>query len=637
MDNRLVFLTALLVTLSWMSVGATTAAPTTAAATQAPPIKPNTTVTELMTAINRADCGTGQLCAAQPSNCDPSTSSSCFFLAAKQSSGRNFDFGLSGESDGYLAATLSLDNIPGGNDTTYVCAKNGSVVQFFGALLNNDILTVKELDVGSVKGKIDGNKIQCTFSATVPAPITRTKIFAVAISTGAYNSADGTLGSPNFELKSDPLNLAIPAVVGAATTAAPTTAAATQAPPIKPNTTVTELMTAINRADCGTGQLCAAQPSNCDPSTSSSCFFLAAKQSSGRNFDFGLSGESDGYLAATLSLDNILGGNDTTYVCAKNGSVVQFFGALLNNDILTVKELNVGSVKGKIDGNKIQCTFSATVPAPITRTKIFAVAISTGTFNSANGTLGSPNFELKSDPLNLATPAVVAAATTAAPTTAAPTTAAATQAPPIKPNTTVTELMTAINRAGCGTGQLCAAQPSNCDPSTSSSCFFLAAKQSSGRNFDFGLSGESDGYLAATLSLDNILGGNDTTYVCAKNGSVVQFFGALLNNDILTVKELNVGSVKGKIDGNKIQCTFSATVPAPITRTKIFAVAISTGAFNSADGTLGSPTVQFKSDLLNLANASANVTNVASHAITIQQSLTQALLITVGVLVLTVL
>ena len=67
-------------------------------------------VSPLQTAINRTDCGDGQLCAAQPSDCDPSTSSSCFFLAAKQISGRNFDFGLSGESDGYIAATLSLDS-----------------------------------------------------------------------------------------------------------------------------------------------------------------------------------------------------------------------------------------------------------------------------------------------------------------------------------------------------------------------------------------------------------------------------------------------------------------------------------------------------------------------------------------------
>ncbi|XP_033961596.1 putative ferric-chelate reductase 1 [Pseudochaenichthys georgianus] len=202
--------------------------------------------------------------------------------------------------------------------------------------------------------------------------------------------------------------------------------------------------------------------------------------------------------------------------------------------------------------------------------------------------------------------------------------------------------MTPINRADCGTGQLCAAEPSDCDPSTSSSCFFLSAKQNSGRNFDIGLSGESDGYLAATLSLDNILGGNDTTYVCANKNGVVKFFGAVLNNGKLTLRELPVDSVKGKITGKKIQCSFSATVPAQITRVAQFAVAISTGTFNSSTDALGDPSTQLKSPLVNLENPNTTVTNelatnTSSHAITIQQSLTQALLFTVGVLGLTVL
>ncbi|KAG8005985.1 putative ferric-chelate reductase 1, partial [Nibea albiflora] len=62
----------------------------------------------------------------------------------------------------------------------------------------------------------------------------------------------------------------------------------------------------VSSTDCGTQQLCAAEPSSCDPSTAGSCFFLAAKRQSGQNFEFALAGESEGYLAATLSTDSTL-------------------------------------------------------------------------------------------------------------------------------------------------------------------------------------------------------------------------------------------------------------------------------------------------------------------------------------------
>ncbi|TKS93186.1 putative ferric-chelate reductase 1 [Collichthys lucidus] len=207
------------------------------------------------------------------------------------------------------------------------------------------------------------------------------------------------------------------------------------------------------------------------------------------------------------------------------------------------------------------------------------------------------------------------------------------------------------NSSGCGTEQLCAGEPSSCDPSTDGSCFFLAAKRQNGQNFEFALAGESDGYLAATLSTDSTLGGNDTTYVCAINNSVVQFFGALLNNGQLVVKELNVNSVKGRVTGRKIQCRFTATVPVSRARTTSFTLGISTGDFNSTSGTLGAPQTKLRSNQVNLANPNTTVTNqvtsnatttpspntTPSHGVTFQQSLTQALLISAAVLSLAML
>ncbi|XP_035850249.1 putative ferric-chelate reductase 1 isoform X2 [Sander lucioperca] len=208
-----------------------------------------------------------------------------------------------------------------------------------------------------------------------------------------------------------------------------------------------------------------------------------------------------------------------------------------------------------------------------------------------------------------------------------------TAAPPLTPNTTVENLETPLSRTQCGKTQLCAATPSQCDPSTSGSCFFLAVRQTSGNNFEFGLSGESDGYIAASLSSTSTQGGNDITYVCANNKGVVKFFGALLNNGRLTVTTLNVNSVKGSINGTKIQCTFAATVPTPSTRAPSLAIAISTGSFNSTSGDLGAPNTRFSSSPVDLANPNATVTNNLSvNTTTLQQSVMQAMLITVAVL-----
>ncbi|XP_070710842.1 putative ferric-chelate reductase 1 [Pempheris klunzingeri] len=220
-------------------------------------------------------------------------------------------------------------------------------------------------------------------------------------------------------------------------------------------------------------------------------------------------------------------------------------------------------------------------------------------------------------------------------------------APPLTPNVTVETLETPISNVGCGSQQLCAAEPSACNPSVAGSCFFLAVEQQSGQIFEFRLSGQSTGYIAATLSTDTSLGGNDTTYVCANDNGVVKFIGTFLNDGQLIEAMLNVNSVKGSVNGEKIQCTFAATVPSQVTsRASNFALGISTGTFNSSSGALGNPNTRLRSTVVDLQNPSTVVSNEIStnnptsppiamttnHAITLQQSLTQALLITVGVL-----
>nr|XP_043876439.1 putative ferric-chelate reductase 1 isoform X2 [Solea senegalensis] len=250
-------------------------------------------------------------------------------------------------------------------------------------------------------------------------------------------------------------------------------------------------------------------------------------------------------------------------------------------------------------------------------------------------------------PHNMSTPMPVNDTSTPMPTTAAP----ATEAPSVVANITVETLNTSITRTQCGTEELCASEPADCDPSQDSSCYFLSAETQNGNNFTFGLSGESEGYIAVSLSTDETVGNNDTTYVCANNNGKVKFFSTVLNNGQLTRAERNVGSVKGSVNGNKIQCTFVADAITAQTRAAGVTVAISTGPFNSSTDDLGSPNLQFKSNVIDLANPNATVTNTISnttnsntttttanpsnHGITFQQTLMQALLISFGILGLT--
>ncbi|CAB1345523.1 unnamed protein product, partial [Coregonus sp. 'balchen'] len=196
MDNisRLMFV--FMMAMAYMAMGAeaqnSTIAPNTtiaANATMAPNVTMapvvNTTVTDLT------------FCAAVPDNCDPSVAGSCFFVSTQQSSGQTFSFQLRGVSSGYIAVGLSTDSTQRGNDTTYVCANNKGSVKLFTALLDKGVLTVTNtLPVNSMKGSVNDQIIQCTFSATVPnATATRSSdtSFFLSISNGTFNNGEALI------------------------------------------------------------------------------------------------------------------------------------------------------------------------------------------------------------------------------------------------------------------------------------------------------------------------------------------------------------------------------------------------------------------------------------------------------------
>ncbi|XP_061566493.1 uro-adherence factor A-like [Cololabis saira] len=369
----------------------TTHANMTTAATAAPPVSPNNTVVPLETTISRTGCGSQQLCAGEPVQCDPSTSpGSCFFLGARQISGRNFEFGLAGESEGYISASLATGSTTGVNVTTYVCANNGGTVRFFGALLNNDNLVKTTLPANSVKGSVNGTQIQCTFVATVPDATTRTENrFSLSVATGAYNRTSEELGSPTPKIRTAQVDLA------------------------KPNTTVANQLSSPSlppsRTGCGSDKLCASEPSDCDPSASGSCLFFSSKNESGQTFKFELSGQSSGFLAASLSNDTKLGGNDTTYVCANNNGSFLFVSGIFNNGSFTKDSRNITN-SGIINGSTIHCTFTAeesdsSVAARVTARAVFrSIILSNGTFNASDQTVGEFLVQFRSSIVDLANP-----------------------------------------------------------------------------------------------------------------------------------------------------------------------------------------------------------------------------------------
>ncbi|XP_055793080.1 uncharacterized protein LOC129864821 [Salvelinus fontinalis] len=228
MDNSSRLMIAVIMVMACMAMGAEAQNTTMA---------PNATMTPVPAftqSISRTNCGKTQFCAAEPSDCDPAMAGSCFFVSMQQSSGQTFSLQLRGESRGYIAVGFSKNTTQGVNDTTYVCANNNGTMKFFTTLLLNKVLTVTgTLPVDSVNGSVNGQIIQCTFSATLPEATTS---FVLSISNGTV--INETLGTPKVVLVSNAaVNLAnpnstvinflnaIPTTATSSTTATPTTTA----------------------------------------------------------------------------------------------------------------------------------------------------------------------------------------------------------------------------------------------------------------------------------------------------------------------------------------------------------------------------------------------------------------------------
>ncbi|XP_023201693.1 putative ferric-chelate reductase 1 [Xiphophorus maculatus] len=320
----------------------------------------------------------------------------------------------------------------------------------------------------------------------------------------------------------------------------------------------------------------------------------------------------------------------------------------------TYAQSNTTTVPPANNATTVPPANNATTVAPANNATTVAPANNATTVPPANNATTVPpaNNATTVPPANNATTVAPANnATTVAPasnaTTVAPASNATTMAPANNATTVASNTLPAvasISRQECGSSKLCAAEPSKCDPS-SSTCYFVSAKQQSGQTYNFELSGQTDGYIAAGLSNAASQTASHRAYFCANHKGAVRFFTGFINNLVLNLTQtLNSSNVKGSVNSGKIQCTFSADLPDTTTRAAGYAVSVTTGTYNATSGELGNANFRILTPLVNLSDPTTNVTNLLSNStnstssaypVTHTQSFLPVLLVTVSLLAFT--
>ncbi|XP_052417711.1 uncharacterized protein si:cabz01007794.1 isoform X2 [Carassius gibelio] len=349
----------------------------------------------------RDNCKRDRACFSAPPSCNPGSQGSCYFLSTRGVSGNenNFTFELSGETDGYIGAGLSRDK-SGQGATVYSCAAVNNELKFFRSTLNNQILTQDgTLIPGSFRGSIIGKKIQCIFTAaglssTARAATTDSFVFFLTgtVSNGSLDSPVTRLATNGSVDLSNPNSTDVSVItpsINTTTTSPNTTASTASGVSTANNGTNNDKVTKDN---CKKDRACFSAPTDCDPSSSSSCFFASTRGVNGNsdNLTFELSGDTPGYIAVGLSRDK-KGDSDTVYSCVNDNGVARFIRATLNNTILTPdKSFNPGSFRGSVNGTRIQCIFVAAGLSSTARAANTSAFLYILTGNYTNGTLGSP-------------------------------------------------------------------------------------------------------------------------------------------------------------------------------------------------------------------------------------------------------
>ncbi|XP_060778700.1 putative ferric-chelate reductase 1 isoform X2 [Neoarius graeffei] len=118
-----------------------------------------------------------------------------------------------------------------------------------------------------------------------------------------------------------------------------------------------------------------------------------------------------------------------------------------------------------------------------------------------------------------------------------------------------------ISSTGCGSSKTCLSEPTDCDPSTNSDCYFMSATPlSSGSGFMLELSGRVAGYIAIGFSDDRKMG-NDDIYICGKDmNGVIQVQHAFSRGTTTptTITLGNVTVINTSQSNGVISCSFTS-------------------------------------------------------------------------------
>uniref|UniRef100_A0AAY3ZZ87 Uncharacterized protein n=1 Tax=Denticeps clupeoides TaxID=299321 RepID=A0AAY3ZZ87_9TELE len=113
--------------------------------------------------------------------------------------------------------------------------------------------------------------------------------------------------------------------------------------------------------------------------------------------------------------------------------------------------------------------------------------------------------------------------------------------------------------AGCGSSKICFSQPSNCDPSSSSSCFFMSVIMAPDSAVQLEMFGVSPGYVSIGFSDDQQMG-NDDVYICGKDsrGAIkVQHAYSTGRTDPTVLTLGDVSNINTSLVNGAISCKFT--------------------------------------------------------------------------------
>ncbi|XP_056379294.1 putative ferric-chelate reductase 1 isoform X2 [Hyla sarda] len=120
----------------------------------------------------------------------------------------------------------------------------------------------------------------------------------------------------------------------------------------------------ISSETCGTRKTCLSSPSDCDPSSSSSCVFMSSAKTDDGTYHYEISGPSAGYVSIGFSDDRLMG-EDDIYICVinANGQVeIQHAYSEGRKAPLILPLSNVNVRMTSFTGGVIQCSFTSKNP-----------------------------------------------------------------------------------------------------------------------------------------------------------------------------------------------------------------------------------------------------------------------------------